>query len=125
MDEAKRQAVEAEVREAFDAYERALNTNDVAALIDAFAEGPRTVRMMNDSGLFGIDEIAAFRKGRDVADIERTLTRVEIVGLSPEIAVASATYTRKVSGKKGAQTQVWQRGDEGWRIVSAHVSLGG
>ena len=124
MDEVKRRQVEGEVREAFDAYERALVTNDVDALIGAFADGPRTMRMMNDSGLFGIDEIAAFRKGRDVSDIERVLTRVEIVALTADVAVATALYTRVKSGKKGAQSQVWQRSAEGWRIVSAHVSMG-
>ncbi|ORE92202.1 AtzH-like domain-containing protein [Acuticoccus yangtzensis] len=122
MDDTKRNEVEAEVREAFEAYERALNTNDVDALIGAFADDPRTMRLTTDGGLYGIDEIIAFRKGRDVSDIARQLTRVEIVAVTPEVVVAAANYTRTVSGKKGSQTQVWQRRAEGWRIVSAHVS---
>lgn len=125
MDEATRERVERQVRAAFEAYERALVTNDVDALIAAFADDPRTLRMTTDGGLFGMDEIAAFRRGRDASDVARTLTRVEIVALEETVAVAAATYTREGSGRKGAQTQVWRHGPEGWRIVAAHVSLGG
>jgi len=124
MDEATRHGVEEEVRAAFEAYERALMENDVAALVEIFADDERTVRLTTDGGLFGIDEIAAFRRGRDPSDIARTLTRVAIQALEPTVAVASATYTRTGSGRKGAQTQVWHRRPEGWRIVAAHVSLG-
>lgn len=124
MDETKRADVEREVRAAFDAYETALVTNDVEALIDLFAPGPRTVRMMDDSGLYGFDDIAAFRRARDPGDVARTLTRVEIQVLAPDIAVATAEYTRTNSGRKGCQSQTWQRGPAGWKVVSAHVSLG-
>lgn len=125
MDEATRHEAEAAVREAFDAYETALNTNDVTALIEAFADDPKTVRMTTDGGLFGIDEIVAFRKGREVSDIGRTLTRVEINAVTPDVVVAVANYTRTHSGKTGSQSQVWHRRPEGWRIVAAHVSMAG
>ena len=118
-------AVEAEIRAAFDAYEAALGANDVTALTGFFWQSPRAVRMMTDGGLYGIDEIAAFRKGRDVSDLARDLTRVDIVALAPDVGVATAEYRRKGSGRRGAQTQVWVRRPEGWRIASAHVSLGG
>ncbi|GAB5375583.1 MAG: oxalurate catabolism protein HpxZ [Acuticoccus sp.] len=124
MDEAKRADVEREVRAAFDAYETALVTNDVEALIDLFAPGPQTVRMMDDSGLYGFDDIAAFRRARDPGDVARTLTRVELQVLSDEIAVATAEYLRTGSGRRGCQSQVWRRLDTGWKVVSAHVSLG-
>jgi ketosteroid isomerase-like protein len=124
MDEATRERVEREVFAAFDAYEAALVGNDVDALIAAFADDPRTMRLTTDGGLFGIDEIAAFRRGRDASDVARRLTRVEIVALEETVAVAAANYVRTGSGRKGAQTQVWHRRPEGWRIVAAHVSLG-
>ena len=124
MDEATRKTVEAAVRTAFEAYETALVTNDVEALIDLFADSPHTVRMMDDSGLYGFEDIAAFRRARDPGDVARTLTRVEIHALSPEVAVATAEYTRTNSGRKGCQSQVWQLGPAGWKVAAAHVSLG-
>lgn len=116
--------VVAEIRAEFDRYEAALVGNDVAALIGFFRPDAEAIRMMTDSGLYGIDEIAAFRKGRDTADLARDLTRVEVVALSDDIGVAVAEYRRRGSGRRGAQTQVWQRGPDGWRIAAAHVSLG-
>ena len=116
-------AVEAEVRAVFDGYEAALAANDVAALTGYFWDSPRAMRMMTSGGLYGIDEIEAFRKGRDVTGTERDLTRVTILALTPDVAVATAEYRRHASGREGSQTQVWHRRPEGWRIASAHVSL--
>lgn len=118
-------AAAAEVRAAFDGYEAALVANDVAALIGYFWDSPKAMRMMTEGGLYGIGEIAAFRKGRDTADLERELTRVTILPLGPDTAVATAEYRRTGSGRRGSQTQVWIRRPEGWRIASAHVSLAG
>lgn len=117
-------AVETEIRAAFDAYEAALTGNDVAALIAAFWQSPRVVRLMNDTGLYGIDRIAAFRRDRPTADLTRELLRVDIVALGSDIGVATAEYRRTGSGRRGAQSQVWMRTADGWRIASAHVSLG-
>jgi ketosteroid isomerase-like protein len=124
MDDVTRARVEEDVRKAFEAYETALVTNDVEALIDLFADSPHTVRMTDDSGLYGFDDIAAFRRARDPGDVSRTLTRVEIHALSPEIAIATAQYQRTNSGRKGCQSQVWQLGPAGWKVAAAHVSLG-
>lgn len=117
-------AVQAEVRAAFDGYEAALQANDVDALTAYFWQSPKAVRLTTEGGLYGIEAIDAFRKGRDVSDIARDLTRVDIVSLGPDVAVATAEYRRKASGRRGAQSQVWVRRPEGWRIASAHVSLG-
>ena len=81
MDDFDGAAVEAEVRAAFDGYEAALGANDVAALTGYFWQSPRAVRLMTEGGLYGIEAIAAFRQGRDVSDIARELTRVDIVAL--------------------------------------------
>jgi len=117
------EAVEAEVRAAFDGYEAALGVNDVDALTGYFWDSPKAVRLMTEGGLYGIAAIAAFRRGRDVSDIARSLTRIDIVALGPDVAVATAEYRRVGSGRRGAQSQVWVRRPEGWRIASAHVSL--
>lgn len=113
----------AAVRARFDAYETALTSNDVAALIDFFWDDPQAVRLGPDGGAYGYDEIAGFRKGRDASDIDRDLLRVAINILADDIAVANAEYKRKKSGRLGAQSQVWQNRDGVWRIISAHVSL--
>ncbi len=117
-------SVAAEIRAAFDRYEAALTGNDVEALVAFFRQDALAIRMMNDRGLYGIGAIAAFRKGRDTADLARELLRVDVVALSADIGVATAEYRRTGSGRRGAQSQVWQRGPDGWHIAAAHVSLG-
>ncbi len=52
--------VVAEVTAAFDRYEKALVTNDVAVLDDVFRVDPRTIRYGGQEILYGFDEIAAF-----------------------------------------------------------------
>ncbi len=117
------ETVAAEIRERFDAYERALVANDVEALIAFFWEDPRAVRLAPGGGLYGHDRIAAFRRGRETGDLKRRLSEVRITVLTPDIGVATCEYRRQGSGRRGAQSQVWMRRPEGWRIVSAHVSL--
>ena len=56
--------VVAEVRQAFDAYEKALVANDVAALNDMFRDDPRTIRYGVGENLYGYAEIKAFRAAR-------------------------------------------------------------
>jgi ketosteroid isomerase-like protein len=112
-----------EIRAAFDAYEAALMSNDVEALSGFFWRDPQAVRLSADGGLYGYDEISAFRAKRDVSDIARDLLRVEILVLAPDLGVANAEYRRQASSRKGAQSQVWKKFEDGWRIVSAHVSL--
>ena len=113
----------AELRAAFDAYEAALLANDVEALSGFFWRDPRAVRLSPGGGLFGYEAIAAFRRGRDVSDVARDLTRVTFTALGPDVGVACAEYRRRGSGRRGAQSQTWARFPEGWRIVAAHVSL--
>lgn len=113
----------AAIRAEFDAYEAALIGNDVTALTGFFWTDPRAVRLSPGGGLYGFEEIAAFRKGRDASDVARVLERVTILALGPDCGVASAEYRRTGSGRRGAQSQTWVRFPEGWRIVAAHVSL--
>lgn len=115
--------VAAEIRDAFDRYEAALMANDIDALNAFFWRDPATVRLSPEGGLYGYDEIVQFRRKRDVSDIVRKLDRVQILVLAAGLGVATAEYTRLGSGRRGAQSQVWKFFPEGWRIVSAHVSL--
>lgn len=124
MDAAEKAGAEREIAEAVDAYERALMQNDTGALAAFFREGPETVRMMTDAGLYGHDAITAFRAGRDVSDVAREITRRQVTALTPEIGVAVAEYRRRASGRRGCQSQTWLKEDGVWRIAAAHVSVG-
>ncbi len=116
-------AVEAEIREAVGAYEHALGTNDITTLSTFFWEDPRVVRLSPDGGLYGHQQISDFRRARDISDIEREVTDLRILVLGPDSGVATCEYRRTGSGRRGAQSQVWKRTPEGWRIVVTHVSL--
>ena len=116
--------VVAEVREAFERYEKALVTNDVDALDALFHDDPRTIRYGATENLYGFAEIAAFRAGRPSAGLARTLSRTVITTYGREFAVASTLYDRPSSGPKvGRQMQTWVKFAQGWRVVAAHVSL--
>ncbi|MEM1044571.1 MAG: AtzH-like domain-containing protein [Pseudomonadota bacterium] len=118
-----RARIEGEIRSAFDRYETALMANDVDALMALFWDDPRTVRLTAQGGAYGVEEIARFRQARDTSDIARSLTRVEITALSLNIGYANAEYRRTGSGRIGAQSHLWIRTPDGWKIASAHVSL--
>lgn len=118
-------AVAAEIRAEFEAYEAALGVNDVAALSAFFWDNSGAIRLGPGGGLYGHAQITGFRKARDVSDIARDLSEVRVTVLTPDIGVATCEYRRSGSGRTGAQSQVWVRKPEGWRIVSAHVSLDG
>ncbi|HTZ04010.1 MAG TPA: oxalurate catabolism protein HpxZ [Xanthobacteraceae bacterium] len=116
--------VVAEVRAAFDRYERALVTNDVATLDALFRDDPRTIRYGGFENLYGYKEIMAFRAARPSAGLERTLSRTVITTYGRDFAVASTLYDRpSFAGKVGRQMQTWVRFPEGWRVVAAHVSM--
>ncbi len=114
----------AEVRAAFERYEKALVTNDVATLDALFHDDPRTIRYGGNENLYGYKEIAAFRAARSPAGLGRTLSRTVITTYGRDYAVASTLFHRpSVAGKIGRQMQTWVRFPCGWRIVAAHVSF--
>jgi hypothetical protein len=116
--------VVAEVRDAFEKYEQALVSNDVAALDALFRDDPRTIRYGATEILYGFDEIKSFRAARSPAGLARTLSRTVITTFGREFAVASTLFERSTSpGKIGRQMQTWVKFAEGWCVVAAHVSL--
>ena len=116
--------VVAEVREAFDRYERALVTNDVRMLDALFRDDPRTIRYGGGENLYGHAAIAAFRQARSPAGLARDLARTVITTYGRDVAVASTLFYRdSAPGRIGRQMQTWVRFDEGWRVVAAHVSV--
>jgi hypothetical protein len=115
----------AEVNAAFDRYETALVTNDVAVLDELFWNSPHTLRYGVGENLYGYEAIQAFRAGRPSAGLERTLLRRQITTYGSDFAMANVEFERTGSTRIGRQSQAWVRTPEGWRVVSAHVSLMG
>ncbi len=118
-------AVLAEVEAAFAAYERALITNDVPVLDRLFWDSPHTLRYGAGENLYGYDAIRAFRQGRPAVNLEREITARAITTFGQDFAVANVEFRRAGSDRTGRQSQTWARLPEGWRVVSAHVSLMG
>jgi len=116
--------VVAEVSAAFERYEKALVTNDVATLDEMFRNDPRTIRYGQAENSYGYREIEAFRAARPSAGLARTLSKTVITTFGRDFAMASTLFHRTTApGKVGRMTQTWVRFDEGWRIVVGHVSV--
>lgn len=114
----------AEITEAFQAYERALMADDVPAMDALFHDAPTTNRYGVGEVLYGIEEIREFRKGRGGSP-QRKLGRVAITVYGDSFATADAEFFRENSDRRGRQTQAWVKFADGWKVVSAHVSLEG
>jgi len=106
-------------------YETALMNNDAETLTGMFWASPHAMRFGIAENLYGIAEIAAFRKSRSPANLARTVKRMDIVTFGRDFGSITLEFERHVDGEivRGRQSQVWVRLPEGWRIVSAHVSV--
>lgn len=113
----------AEVTAAFERYETALVTNDVAVLDELFWNNPHTLRYGATENLYGYDAIQAFRAARPSAGLARTLSNTVITTYGRDFATANTEFHRTGSDRTGRQSQTWLRTPEGWRVVAAHVSL--
>ena len=114
----------AEVTEAFHEYERALMEDDIPAMDALFHDAPTTNRYGVGEVLYGIEAIREFRKGRGGSP-QRKLGKVEITVYGDSFATADAEFFREDSERLGRQTQSWVKFVDGWKVVSAHVSLEG
>jgi hypothetical protein len=114
----------AEVEAEFAAYERALTTNDVAALDKFFLDASQTIRYGATENLYGYEDIKAFRAVRSPAGLARKLERTVITTYGEDFAVAATLFRRdSAPGKIGRQMQTWVRMSQGWRVAAAHVSV--
>lgn len=114
----------AEVTDAFMRYEAALNTNDVAVLDSLFWASPHTLRYGIGEQLYGHDQIAAFRAGRDPGSVVgRDLLKLWVVTYGRDFGTANCEFRRHGQTRIGRQSHTWLRTDQGWRIVAAHVSF--
>jgi hypothetical protein len=118
-------AVVAELQALYPRYEAALVANDAERLTRMFWASPHAMRFGVTENLYGIDEIAAFRKGRSPANLARTILRQDIVTFGRDYGSITIEFERAADGRAvfGRQSQVWVRLQEGWRIVAAHVSV--
>jgi ketosteroid isomerase-like protein len=116
--------VVAEVKAAFERYEKAMVANDVATLDALFHDDARTIRYGSSENLYGYETIKSFRAARSPAGLARTLSQTVISSYGQDFAVASTLFHRaSAPGKVGRQMQTWVRFPQGWRVVAAHVSF--
>ncbi len=115
----------AELQQLYPKYEAALMANDAETLTRMFWASPHAMRFGVTENLYGIEEIEEFRKGRSPANLARVVRRLDIVTFGRDFGSITLEFERTANGKttSGRQSQVWVRFSEGWRIVSAHVSV--
>jgi hypothetical protein len=111
----------AEVSAAFQGYEKALMANDAAALNGFFWNSAHTLRYGVGENLYGFDQICSFRSASRAP--ARRIANTRITTFGRDFAVANTEFYRENSKRCGRQSQAWVRMPEGWRIVSAHVSI--
>ena len=113
----------AEISALHEVYESALISNDVETLDRLFWDAPQAVRYGVTECLYGIEEIRTFRQNRPKIDLAREVTRLAITTLGTDTAIVNLEFRRQENGRRGRQTQFWRRMEQGWKIVSAHVSI--
>jgi hypothetical protein len=113
----------AEVTLAFERYEQALTSNDVAVLDELFWDSRHTLRYGATENLYGYAAIAEFRGARSPAGLARRLLKTVITTYGRDFATANTEFQRPPSNRIGRQSQTWIRTAQGWRVVAAHVSL--
>ena len=91
----------AEVTAQFARYEKALVTNDVAALDELFRDDPRTLRYGGGENLYGYQEIMAFRAARPSVGLMRRTDRTVITTYGRDMAVASTLFYREFYAGQG------------------------
>ncbi|WP_290877480.1 oxalurate catabolism protein HpxZ [Aquabacterium sp.] len=112
-----------EVTATFLRYEAALMANDVDALNAFFWNSPQVTRYGIADRQLGHDALVAYRASVDAPDFTRRLDDVRITAFGSDVAVAMCEFVRSDTALRGFQTQTWVRFAQGWRIVSAHVSM--
>jgi len=111
-----------EIEAEFAGYDRALASNDVAALNGFFFDSPFTIRYGNAENLYGYSEIQAYRGTVVGSGVGPKRERTVITTYGSDFATVSTLSRRPQSGKIGRTMQTWVRFPQGWRVVAAHVS---
>jgi hypothetical protein len=111
----------AEVSSAFQRYQDAIISNDIAVLNELFWNNALTLRYGAGENLYGHAAIAGYRSARNPAGLAREETKRVVTSYGRDFATTNIEFTR--SSRLGRQSQAWVRMPEGWRIVAAHVSF--
>ena len=93
--------VVAEVKVAYDRYNEAINSGNIAVLNGTFRNDPRTIRYGQAENLYGYNEIGAFRAAARPLDPPRTLSKTMITTYGRDFAVASTLTHRAKSAREG------------------------
>jgi hypothetical protein len=72
--------------------------------------------------LYGYEAIEEFRASRS-QEVDRICMNTIITTYGEDFATANTEFQSAGRPTPGRQSQTWVRTQEGWRIVSAHVSL--
>src|SRR5579863_8596052 len=101
--------VVAELSAIYPRYETALVTNDVDTLVSMFWDGPQVMRFGATENLYGPAELEAFRKAGPVANLARTITRLDIVSFGRDFGSVTLEFERSVNDGvvRGRQSQTW------------------
>lgn len=115
----------AEVTELYLQYEEALSNNNLEVMDKLFWDAPEVVRFGVTENLYGSDEIRNFRASRPNPKIEREISNLKVVTFGKDTATVTLEFRRIINGveRLGRQSQTWYRFTNGWKVVSAHVSL--
>ena len=122
-DDIDRPDVRREIEALFNDYEAALMRNDAAALNAYFWRDARVTRYGIADLQLGHQALVAFRAATPAPAFTRELCRLRITTFGSDMAVAMTEFMRSDTRKLGLQTQTWVRLADGWKIVSAHVSM--
>ena len=113
----------AEVRAVFEQYERALIAHDIDALAASFWDSELTVRYGLSECLYGRAAIVAWRSAEPPLPAGRRTGSTVIATFGEDFACVSTEFGYPGSTAVGRQSQTWVRTADGWRIVSAHISM--
>lgn len=118
-------SVVAEVTELYLKYEEALGNNNLEVMDSLFWDAPEVVRFGLAENLYGGDEVRNFRQNRSNPKIEREILNLKVVTFGKDAATVTLEFRRNINSVErfGRQSQTWYRFTEGWKVVSAHVSL--
>ena len=111
-----------EVTAAFMSYEKAITENDVKMINHLFWNDAKTLRYGPNGTLISHEALSTFRRNRVTDGVRRVLKNTSIVTFGQDYAVANAEANDEDISGTVRQSQTWVRTNEGWKIVSAHVS---
>ena len=117
--------VVAEVRAAFDRYEKALVSNDVATLDALFHDDARTIRYGGGENLYGYAEIKVVSRRALAGRPGAHLVEDRHQHLRPRLRrrVDAVSSRQPCPAKSAARCRPGCAFHEGWRVVAAHVSV--